>query len=55
MVEMLVMRDATVLFVCHNTAAIPRIGDIIQSGNVRIKVKDVVWHIENRTWVEIQV
>ena len=55
MVEMLVMRDTTIFFVCHNTAAIPRIGDTIMSGDVKIKVKDVIWHIDHRTWVEVQV
>jgi hypothetical protein len=55
MMEMFIMRDTTVFFACHNIAAIPRIGDTITSGNVKVKVKDVIWHIDHTTWVEVQV
>lgn len=53
--EILVMRGTTTFFVCHNSVAVPRIGDTIESSGVRVKVKDVIWHIEHRTWVEVQV
>lgn len=53
--EMLIMRNTTIFFVCHNVTAIPRIGDTITSGDVKVKVKDVIWHIDDTTWVEIQV
>lgn len=53
--EILIMRDTTTFFVCHNMTSVPRIGDTIQSGDIRVKVRNVIWHIENRTWVEVQV
>lgn len=53
--EMFIMRDTTIFIVTHSATAIPRIGDTIMSDGVKVKVKDVIWHIENRTWVEIQI
>lgn len=53
--EMFIMRGTTTIIICHNTLAVPRIGETIESNGVRVKVKDVIWHIDNRTWVEIQV
>lgn len=53
--EMLIMRDTKVYSVYRNVITVPRIGDTIQDGDVRVKVKDVIWHIENQIWVEIQI
>lgn len=53
--DMLIMRGTQTFYVCHNSTAIPRIGDTIQADGIRVKVKDVIWHIDNKTWVEIQV
>ena len=53
--EMLIMRDTKVYSICRNVTSVPRIGDTIQDGDVRVKVKDVIWHIENQIWVEIQI
>lgn len=53
--EMFIMRDVTIFFACHNVTAVPRIGDTIHADGVKVKVRDVIWHIENKTWVEVQV
>lgn len=53
--EMFIMRDLKIYSVCRNVTTVPRIGDTIQDGDVKVKVRDVIWHIENQIWVEIQV
>ena len=53
--EVLIMRGAHTFIVCHNATAIPRIGDTIAADGVKVKVKDVIWHMDRTTWVEIQV
>ena len=53
--EMLIMRDTKVYSICRNVTSVPRIGDTIQDGDVKVKVKDVIWHMDNQIWAEIQV
>lgn len=53
--EMLIMRGATTIILCHNTLAVPRIGETIEASGVKLKIKDVIWHINTTTWVEVQV
>ena len=53
--EILIMRGTTTIIICHNMLAVPRIGDTIETSGVKLKVKDVTWHINATTWVEVQV
>ena len=38
-----------------NASAVPRVGDFVVMNGLKAVVKEVVWHLENQTWVEIQV
>lgn len=53
--EVIIMRNTTQLAVGKNYMAVPRIGETLEMRGTKVKVKDVIWHIENTTWVEIQV
>jgi len=53
--EMLIMRKDKVIIISRNVVAVPRIGDSIVSEGVKVKVLDVIWHLDHATWVEIQV
>lgn len=53
--EMLIMRGTHIFIVSSSTTAIPRVGDKIATDGVNITIKDVIWHMDNKTWVEIQI
>lgn len=38
-----------------NGVVVPRVGDFIAAGDIKVVVKEVVWHLDNTIWVEIQV
>jgi hypothetical protein len=53
--DVLIMRGTDILIVSSNATAIPRVGDKIAANGVNITIKDVIWHLDNKTWVEIQI
>ena len=55
MIEMFFMRGNTTITISRNVTAIPRLGDFIVIGDVKVTVKEVVWHLDHTTWVEVQI
>lgn len=55
MLEIFFMRGTQVLVVSRNISAIPRIGDFVAVDNVKVAVKEVIWHLDHSTWVEVQI
>ena len=53
--ELYFMRGSKLMAVTHNANAVPRVGDMIAGDNVKVQVKEVIWHLEHTTWVEIQI
>lgn len=55
--EVHIMNGITTLAIGYNYYSVPRIGDALNLNGykVNVKVKDVIWHIDTKTWVEIQV
>lgn len=53
--EVHIMSGSTTLVVGRNYYAVPRIGDTLMMDGHEVKVNNVIWHIDNRTWVEVQV
>ena len=54
--EILIMRGDKLFAVTHFASAIPRNGDTMLMDGVKVKVKEVIWHVEEtRTWVEVQI
>lgn len=53
--EMLIMRKDKVIIISRNVTAVPKIGDSIAAADAKVKVLDVIWHLDNNTWVEIQI
>lgn len=53
--ELYFMRGSKLIAVTHNAIAVPRVGDMIAADNCKVPIKEVIWHLDNTTWVEIQV
>ena len=39
----------------QNATCVPKAGDFIAINNIKYIVKEVIWHIENPAWVEVQI
>lgn len=55
MLEIVFVRGTQVIAVSRNISAIPRIGDFVAVDNVKVAVKEVIWHLDHSTWVEVQI
>jgi hypothetical protein len=53
--EMLFMRKDKVIIISRNVFAVPHIGDSVVIDGIKVKVLDVIWHLDHSTWVEIQI
>lgn len=53
--DILVSYNGNMVVRTSNATAIPRKEDIMQIGALSFRVAEVVWHMDNRTWVEIRV
>ena len=53
--DLIVTYGGRAILQCKNATSIPRKGDILMISSSELKVINVVWHMENTTWVEIQV
>ena len=54
--ELFITYHGQTMSIIHNATLAPRKGDtILATTGISFNVKEVVWHIDNRTWVEIQV
>lgn len=49
------MRGTTTIAITQFAAAIPRVKDKVAIGNRKFEVIEIVWHIDNNTWVEVQI
>ena len=38
-----------------NMNVVPRVGDKIKINDCICRVKEVIWHLENNTWVEVLI
>ena len=55
MLEVLFMRGTQTIVISRNVNAVPRVGDFIAVEGVKVVVKEVVWHLDHATWVEVQI
>ncbi len=55
MMEIFFMRGTQIIVITRNTSAIPRMGDFIAVDGVKVAVKEVIWHLDHETWVEVQI
>lgn len=39
----------------QNATIIPRVGEYALMNGLKVVIKEVIWHLENPMWVEIQV
>ena len=53
--EMLFMRKDKVITISRNVFAVPHIGDSVVIDGIKVKVLDVIWHLDHSTWVEVQI
>ena len=53
--DIIYMQKEKIIIISRNQIAVPRIGDHIVMDNIKVKVLDVIWHLGNITWVEIQI
>lgn len=49
------MRGTTTIAITQFATVIPRLKDKVEIGNRRFEVTGIVWHIDNDTWVEVQI
>jgi hypothetical protein len=55
MIEMFFMRGTAVITISRNVTAVPRLGDFVVISGVKVAVKEVIWHLDHATWVEVQI
>lgn len=55
MLEIFYMRGTRIIGITHNTNAVPRVGDFVTTDDVKVAVKEVIWHLDHSTWVEVQI
>ena len=55
MLEVFFMKGTQTLVVSRNISAVPRMGDFIAVAGVKVAVKEVIWHLDHTTWVEVQI
>lgn len=55
MLDIIYMSGTKIIFTTLNATVVPRVGDFIAAGNVKVVVKEVIWHMDNKTWVEVQI
>lgn len=55
MLEIFFMRGTQVIGISRNISATPRMGDFIVVDGVKVAVKEVIWHLDHTTWVEVQI
>ena len=55
MVDIFFMRGTQIIVITRNTSVIPRMGDFIEVDRIKVAVKEVIWHLDHETWVEVQI
>lgn len=55
MLEILFMRGTQTVVISRNASAAPRKGDFVVISDVKVVVKEVIWHLDHTTWVEVQI
>lgn len=55
MLEVLIMRGTQTIIISRNVSAVPRVGDSLVIEGIKVAVKEVIWHLDHSTWVEIQI
>lgn len=55
MLEIFYMRGTQTISISRNANAVPRMGDFIAVDGVKVAVKEVIWHLDHATWVEVQI
>lgn len=55
MVEILYVQNGKLIVRSSGYSVVPRIGDKVKIDGCIVKVKDVVWHVDDITWVEVQI
>ena len=48
-------QNGSLVAITTNANAVPRVGDKIKMQGFIFRVKEIIWHIENNTWVEVLV
>lgn len=54
-IDILYMNGSQIWARTQNATVVPRTGDLVVMNNIKVKVKEVIWHIENPAWVEVQI
>ena len=55
MLEIFFMRGTQILAICRNISTVPSMGDVVAIGKDKGAVKEIIWHLDHETWVEVQI
>ena len=47
------VQNGNLLVVSNNVNIVPRIGDKVEISKFIYRVKDVIWHLDANTWIEV--